>query len=140
MNTDTGLRINLLFSSPPDRLFDAWTRPEIMKRWLFKGPHSEIVRVEQNLTMGGRFYIVERTREKQNDYFGVYAELVRPTRLSFSLEVPAFFDGRSFVEVDFKQLSDACEMCFRHSGVEPAMVETSWRMMFINLTELLVRK
>ncbi len=141
MNTvDTGLRINLLFSSSGEKLFDAWTDPEIMKRWLFKGPHSEIVRVERDLSVGGRFSIVERTPEGETDHFGVYRELSRPHRLAFSLEVPAHFDGRTLVEVDFKQISDASEMCFHQTGVDPSVVEQSWRTMFINLTETLVRE
>ena len=101
-----------------------------MKRWLFRGPHSEIVRVERDLTVGGRFSIVECTPEGEIDHLGVYAELARPHRLAFSLEVPAHFDGPTLVEIDFKQISDASEMCFHQTGVDPSVVEQSWPRLY----------
>ena len=134
------VRITLLFSAHNEKLFDAWTKPDVMQHWLFIGPHSKIKRIDNDLRVGGRFSIVEQTATYDIDHFGEYTIIDRPHRLSFTLEAPAYFEGRTNVNIEFKHVADACEMIFTHEGVAASIVEKRWREMFINLTETLVRK
>jgi len=133
------LNISLVYKATADELFCAWTDPAIMSQWLFKGDDSEIESVEADVAVGGAFSIVERTKDGPMDHFGNYLLVDKPYALSFTLAVPKHFAGDTQVSIEFKQTDVGCEMVFQQAGVEPGIVEPSWRRMFSNLTMLLLR-
>lgn len=139
------LVITPVFQVPAEKLFCAWTDPAIISRWLFKGDHSEIVKVELDLTAGGRFSIVEQTSDGTIDHFGHYVVIDKPRQLSFTLEVPRHFPGVSQVQLEFKEaeattvVTAATEMVFQQTGVDPQIVEGSWRRMFTRLARVFLQ-
>jgi uncharacterized protein YndB with AHSA1/START domain len=134
------LQLTPVFQVPPDRLFAAWTDPVVISKWLFRGEDSEIVRVTLDLTVGGRFSIVEQTKDDTIDHFGSYLVIDRPDLLSFTLEVPKHFPGTSQVQLEFREAEApttvTTEMIFRQTGVDPQIVEGSWRRMFTQLARV----
>lgn len=134
------LRLTPIFSASPEQLFNAWTQPSLMSQWLFKGDASRIERIDIDLRPGGKFFIRETANSEVIDHYGAYLEIDRPHRLAFTLEVPSHFKGVSRVTVDFKPGTAGCEMDFQQSGVEPAIVEASWRMMFSNLARVMLER
>src|SRR5438552_7546693 len=126
-------QITPVFQVPAEKLFCAWTDPVFISKWLFKGDDSEIVSVELDLTVGGRFSIVEQTRDGTIDQFGNYLVIDKPHLLSFSLEVPKHFPGISQVQLEFRETEVGTEMIFQQTGVAPEIVEASWRKMFTQL-------
>jgi uncharacterized protein YndB with AHSA1/START domain len=128
-----------IYRASAERLFDAWTKPELMRLWLFKSANGRLSRVEQNLVIGGRFSVVENRGGQEIEHFGEYLEIEPPYRLAFSLEAPARFPGRSNVVVSFLPSAEGCEMDFLQVGVDPAVVEASWRAMFQNLAGTMLR-
>lgn len=136
------LVITPVFQVPAEKLFCAWTDPAIVSQWLFKGDDSEIVKVELDLVAGGRFSIVEQTRDDAIDHFGNYLVVDRPHRLCFTLEVPRHFSGVSQVQLEFKTAETttvATEMVFQQTGVDPPLVEGSWRRMFTQLARVFLQ-
>jgi len=127
------LQITPVFQVPAEKLFCAWTDPVLIGKWLFKGDDSEIVRVDLDLTVGGRFSIVEQTSDGTIDHFGNYLRIDKPHLLSFSLEVPKHFAGISQIQLEFRETEVGTEMIFQQTGVDPAIVEASWRRMFTQL-------
>src|SRR4051794_5725606 len=95
------LTINCAFLLPPDTIFDAWIQPETIRKWLFAGPDSEIVEVEVDLKVGGKFSILEldKTSNEYIDHFGYYIEVDKPARLVFSLFVPKRYSGEAIVSI-----------------------------------------
>lgn len=78
------LTLTRVFDAPRELVFDTWTDPKHLARWW--GPDmftTPICRVDAR--PGGEFYIVMRGPDGQ-DYpmKGVYQEVVRPERLSFT--------------------------------------------------------
>ena len=55
------IQLTPIFHVSAEGMFDAWTEPALISKWLFKGDDSEIVNVDLDLTVGGRFSIVEQT-------------------------------------------------------------------------------
>ena len=136
------LVITPVFQVPAEKLFCAWTDLAIVSQWLFKGDDSEIVKVELDLVAGGRFSIVEQTRDDAIDHFGNYLVVDRPHRLCFTLEVPRHFSGVSQVQLEFKTAETttvATEMVFQQTGVDPPLVEGSWRRMFTQLARVFLQ-
>jgi uncharacterized protein YndB with AHSA1/START domain len=71
-----------VFDAPRRLVFDAWTRPELLKRWLgVRGGWSFAV-CEVDLRVGGAYRFVWRgPNGKEMGMGGVYREIVPPVRL-----------------------------------------------------------
>ncbi len=68
-------------TAPPALVFDAFTRPEHLKRWL--GPRRlTMVSCESDLRVGGRYRLVYRDPDGQEFAFnGKYLEIGRPQQI-----------------------------------------------------------
>lgn len=132
------LNLSLTFKATADELFSAWTEPEFVSQWLFKGD-GEAVDTNIDLTVGGRFSILERTKNGAVDHSGTYVAIDKPHFLAFTLEASKDFGGMSHVQIDFKQKAEECEMVFQQTGVEPEIASAKWRRMFLNLTMTLIK-
>jgi hypothetical protein len=95
------IRINPIYQASAERLFDAWTKPDQMRLWLFKSPTNKIVRIDQILTVGGRYSILEKADGREIDHYGEYTAIDPPHRLAFWLEVPTHFEGKTDIVVSF---------------------------------------
>ena len=54
------LRIERTFDAPVERVFEAWTSEEVLRRWLHGMPGWETPTAEVDLRVGGRIRIVMR--------------------------------------------------------------------------------
>jgi uncharacterized protein YndB with AHSA1/START domain len=71
-----------LFDAPRELVFDAWTKPELLKRWLgvMKGWTFPVCEVD--LRVGGKYRYVWRGPDGTDmGMGGVYKEIVRPERI-----------------------------------------------------------
>ena len=133
------VHITPIYQASAERLFEAWTKPDLMRLWLFKSPTNTIERIEQDLSVGGRFSILEKADGEVIEHYGEYTEIAAPYRLAFWLEAPARFTGRTEVAISFVRTSEGCEMDFIQTGADPLVIEKSWRLMFLSLAETLLR-
>ncbi len=70
--------------APPAKLFAAWTRPELIKRWFTPAPWS-VASAETDLRVGGATRIVMRGPDRAEfPNRGVYLEIVSNRRLVFT--------------------------------------------------------
>jgi uncharacterized protein YndB with AHSA1/START domain len=70
-----------VFDAPRELVFEAWTNPEHMRRWL--GPRRLTwVVLEVDLRVGGKYRWVQRAEGGQEySFHGVFKEIVRPEKL-----------------------------------------------------------
>ena len=80
--SDRELVMTFTVDAPRDRVFDAWTRPEHLPRWML-GPEGWTMPVcESNLRPGGAWRFVWRRAEgAEMEMRGVYREIEPPGRL-----------------------------------------------------------
>jgi uncharacterized protein YndB with AHSA1/START domain len=84
------------FDAPPDMIFDALTKPELVQRWLL-GPDGWIMPVcEIDLKVGGTWRYVWRNEEngREFSFHGEYREIVRPERI---VHIEHFGEAESLV-------------------------------------------
>ena len=71
-----------VFDAPASMVFDAWTKPELLKRWLGVRNGWEMAVCEVDLKVGGAYRWVWRGPDgNEMGVGGVYREIVRPERL-----------------------------------------------------------
>jgi uncharacterized protein YndB with AHSA1/START domain len=72
-----------VFDAPRHLVFDAWTKPELLKRWLLGPPGWSMVVCEIDLRVGGSYRYVWRHERGGKDMGmgGEYREAVPPERL-----------------------------------------------------------
>jgi uncharacterized protein YndB with AHSA1/START domain len=74
------LRIERTFHAPAERVFDAWTSEEVMRRWWQAERDWETASAEVDLRIGGEVRVVMRDPAKDVDHGGGGATR-RSTRL-----------------------------------------------------------
>ena len=80
---DREIVMTRVFDAPRSLVFDAWTKPELVQRWLL-GPEGWSMPVcEIDLRVGGRYrYVWRRDRDgNEMGMGGVFREIVAPERL-----------------------------------------------------------
>ena len=82
MPSEREIALTRVFDAPRSLVFDAWTKPELLQRWLgVRGGWSFAV-CEVDLKVGGRYRFVWRGPDGvEMGMGGVYREIVRPERL-----------------------------------------------------------
>jgi len=84
------------FDAPRSLVFDAYTKPELVKRWLLGPPGWTMPVCEIDLTIGGKYRYVWRNDSDGTEFGmgGVYREIVRPTRI---VHTEVFNDSEALV-------------------------------------------
>lgn len=81
MTADRELVLTRLIDAPREKVWRAWTEPELLKRWFAPKPYTTPV-AELDVRPGGSAFIVMRGPDgKDLPNHGVYLEVVRHERL-----------------------------------------------------------
>ena len=84
------LTLTRTFDAPPEKLFRAWTEPELMKKWFCPRPWTT-PHIETDVRTGGSSLVVMRGPEGQEfPHRGVYLEVVPNRKIVFT---DAFVDA-----------------------------------------------
>jgi uncharacterized protein YndB with AHSA1/START domain len=137
--TDTQtLQIERTVQAPVEKVFDAWTSEEVMRRWWHVEVGWETSAAEVDLRVGGAVRVVMRDPAKGQDVGGggTYTEIDPPHRLAFTWT----WDGdtrRTLIEIDFEEVDGATNVRFTHGLLwdEEAVRghEYGWNKVFDNL-------
>ena len=80
--SDRELTLTRTFDAPRQLVFDAFTKPEMVKRWLFGPADWPLVHCEIDLRVGGKLRYVWRHKDKgECAMSGVFQEIRAPERL-----------------------------------------------------------
>ncbi|MGA9875740.1 MAG: SRPBCC domain-containing protein [Solirubrobacteraceae bacterium] len=121
MTSETSLRIERSFDASPEEVFDAWTSPEVLKRWWAVHPDGKTPVAEVDLRVGGRYRLVMESPDGEtHTVSGVYREVERPKRLVYTWQweldsgEPADI---SSVAVEFVGRGDHTDVVLEHTGL-----------------------
>lgn len=80
--------ITRMFDAPASRVYEAWTRPELVKRWWVpKSVPMTLVACEMDVRVGGKYRLTFRTETiPAMDFFGRYLEVIPNARLVWTNE------------------------------------------------------
>jgi uncharacterized protein YndB with AHSA1/START domain len=86
LRSDRELVIARTFNGPAHLVFDAWTKPELVRRWWAPSSHCvSMVGCEANVRVGGAYrYVMRRDTGEEFAFSGTYTEVAPPTRLVYT--------------------------------------------------------
>jgi uncharacterized protein YndB with AHSA1/START domain len=95
--SDREIVLTRTFDAPRNLVFEAWTRPELLKLWF--GPQgSSLVVCDIDLKPGGRYRLVLRGPDGADFAIrGEYREIVLPERLVYTQSFDDWREGESIV-------------------------------------------
>jgi len=145
---DDPLVVESYYAVSPDRMFEAWTVPEIVQAWFGLGTEP-LHSAEIDLKPGGGWrFIKTKDSEKAIGFEGEYLEIVVNRKLVYTWRhIVLFGDGRrevtpdSTVEVTFTADGPGTQVYLVHSGIgsEDARkgVGGGWESCFGRLVDVL---
>jgi uncharacterized protein YndB with AHSA1/START domain len=127
------------YDHPAQAVFDAFTNPEVIKRFWHAGPDWETPEAEVDLRVGGGVRVVMRRPDGNEDGGGgEYTEIDPPHRLAFTWHWDDDPPGQtSLIELRFDEQDGTTTVVLSHSGLpsdESAAEHTDgWQVVLDNL-------
>lgn len=92
------------FNAPRDLVFDAFTKPQLVRRWLL-GPDGWTMPVcEIDLRVGGSYRYVWRKDKTEMGLGGTYREVLRPERIVHTEKFDQpWYEGQALVTTTFSE-------------------------------------
>jgi uncharacterized protein YndB with AHSA1/START domain len=113
MNTE--IRIERVLPATIGRVYDAWTRADLLAQWYCPNPDLEL-KVEADVRAGGDYVV----RMGPHVVRGTYLEVEPPRRLVFSWKWDGTDDDPTWVEVELSEVADGTRMLLSHTGFATA--------------------
>lgn len=124
MTSETSLRIERSYDAAPEEVFDAWTTPEVLRRWWAVHPDGSTPVAEVDLREGGRYRLsMEGPDGERHTVRGEYSEVDRPHRLVYSWQWELDAGGlgpASTVTVEFRAEGERTRVVLEHTGLPDA--------------------
>jgi uncharacterized protein YndB with AHSA1/START domain len=132
------VRVTRRLDASPERVFDAWTKVEIARQWMFMTPESQPTRrVSLDVRPGGRWNVTDiratATGFEEVEHRGEYVEIVRPRRLVFTFGVAKFAPRVDRVTIELEPTGTGCLLTLTQEGAPADMIaafEQGWTKMF----------
>jgi uncharacterized protein YndB with AHSA1/START domain len=113
MTTDLALKITRRIAAPPERLFDAWLDPAMLRSFMSPGGGVSTTQAQTDPRPGGRYDILMHNEMGEIPHWGVYREIDRPNRLAFTWNSP-HAEPDSLVTLTFRKVGDDTEVTLVH--------------------------
>ena len=98
------VRIERTFAAPAEDVFDAWTSPEVMRRWFHCAPDWETPEAEVDLRVGGKARVVMRRPDgTEVEARGEYTLIDRPHRLVMTWTFDDEPSNEQLIELSFSE-------------------------------------
>jgi uncharacterized protein YndB with AHSA1/START domain len=126
------------YRAPAQRVFDAWTSEEVLRRWFHADRDWDTPAAEVDLRVGGAVRVVMRDPVKDVEHGGGghYTVIEPPRRLAFTW-VWDWEPHESLIEIEFEEEDGVTTVRFTHSGLRSEEIvrdhELGWTRCFENL-------
>jgi uncharacterized protein YndB with AHSA1/START domain len=144
VSEDTGyvLRIERTFDAPAEDVFDAWTSPEVMRRWLHCEEAWQTPEAEVDLRVGGKVRVVMRTAEgRAAGMGGEYRVIDRPRRLVMTWTFDDYPENEQLIELTFSESDGSTTVLMVNTGISTdgrrESQDMGWNGCFTELQRLL---
>ena len=137
------LRIERTFEAPAATVFEAWTSPAVLRRWLHANPDWDTPVAEVDLRVGGAVRIVMRDPESGAEYGagGEYRVIDPPRRLVFTWVWDHHPSNVQLIELEFSEHDGRTTVAMINSAIPTDEVredqQSGWHRCYDNLERTL---
>jgi uncharacterized protein YndB with AHSA1/START domain len=112
------LRIERTFAASAEDVFDAWTSPEVMRRWLHCAPDWDTPQAEVDLRVGGTVRVVMRKPDGTEVHAqGEYTLIDRPHRLVMTWTFDDDPANEQLIELSFSESEGSTTVLMVNSDI-----------------------
>jgi uncharacterized protein YndB with AHSA1/START domain len=112
------VRIERTFAASAEDVFDAWTSPEVMRRWLHPAPDWATPDAEVDLRVGGKVRVVMRRPDgSETEAHGEYTLIDRPQRLVMTWTFDDDPSNEQLIELSFSESEGSTTVLMVNSGI-----------------------
>ena len=116
---NTILMVQRTINASAERLFDAWTKPDLMKQWFRASEKMTTTAAEADLWLGGAWRVEMKTSTGLTyPNNGQYKVIDRPNKLVFTWHPNEEADYETIVTLIFKKVSEnVTDFSLTHEGL-----------------------
>jgi len=105
-----------------EEIFDLWTRPELMARWMSPYPGAVDCKANCDLRPGGAFSLVMSAEGSSREVSGAYVLIERPRKLVFTWIGPLTNDANTLVTVELNPQGDETDLVLTHERLPTSAI------------------
>ena len=146
MSEESGqvVRIERAFAASPEDVFDAWTSPDVMRRWFHPAPDWDTPEAEVDLRVGGKVRVVMRRPDgSEVEAQGEYTLIDRPHRLVMTWTFDDDPSNEQLIELSFSESEGSTTVLMVNSAISTDerrdAQDEGWSGCFDELERLLAR-
>ena len=114
MATKPSLVLKRRLKAAPEKVYEAWTKPEQMTQWWGGGDSAKPPIAETDLRVGGRFRVQFWAKDEHHSVSGIYREVVPNRKLSFSWAWQTTPERESLVTIELNPVTDGTMLTLTH--------------------------
>jgi len=114
MATKPSLVLKRRLKAAPEKVYEAWTKPEQMTHWWGAGDTTKAPIAETDLRVGGRFRVQFWAKDEQHSVSGIYREVVPNRKLSFSWAWQSTPERESLVTIELNPVTEGTMLTLTH--------------------------
>ena len=113
------LRIERTFDASAEEVFDAWTSPEVLRRWFHSDRDWNTPTAEVELRIGGKVRVAMREPDRtEHAMGGEYTEIDRPRRLAMTWTFDDWPEKQQMVELEITERDGRTTVVLINSGID----------------------
>jgi uncharacterized protein YndB with AHSA1/START domain len=121
--------------APAEQIFDLWTEPDLMVRWMSPFPGEVDCKASCDLRPGGAFSLVMSSKESSREVSGTYVQVDRPRKLVFTWIGPLTNDVNTLVTVELIPRGDETDLVLTHERLPTSAIREGHTMGWGNILD-----
>jgi len=105
-----------------EQIFDLWTKPELMVRWMSPFPGAVECKASCDLRPGGAFSLVMSTEGSIREVSGAYVLVDRPRKLVFTWIGPLTNNVNTLVTLELNPQGDETDLVLTHERLPTSAI------------------
>ncbi|UVK52369.1 SRPBCC domain-containing protein [Mesorhizobium sp. AR02] len=112
--TAPAVQLRRRVSSTAEQIFDLWTQPELMVRWMSPFSGAVDCKASCDLRPGGAFSLFMSSQDASREVSGTYVLIDRPRKLVFTWVGPLTNNVTTLVTVELDPRGDETDLVLTH--------------------------
>jgi uncharacterized protein YndB with AHSA1/START domain len=120
--TGATVQIRRRVRASTEEVFDLWTKPDLMARWMSPYPGAVDCKASCDLRPGGAFSLVMTSAESNREVTGTYVQIDRPRKLVFTWIGPLTNHVNTLVTVELTPHGDETDLVLTHERLPTSAI------------------